>query len=61
MFTCNDPLTYLCILQFEVEPDKVDKVCPNRPPKPEPEPVQKLKPQPVDPIDRPDNMPGTSA
>jgi len=54
-------------LQFEVKPDEADKVCPNRPLKPEPEPaqkqktpVQKQKPKHVNPIDPPD-IPDTSA
>ncbi|OIV93195.1 hypothetical protein TanjilG_24410 [Lupinus angustifolius] len=50
-----------CGYKFEVEIDEVDKVCPNRPPKPEPEPVQKPKPQPVDPIDPPGDISATSA
>lgn len=55
---CHNPILYLCILQFEVKPDEVDKVCPNRLSKLEP--VQKPKPKHVDHIDPPD-MPETSA
>jgi len=47
-------------LQFEVKPDEADKVCPNRPLKPEPETAQKQKPKHVDPID-PSEIPDTSA
>lgn len=57
-FMCHNPILYLCILQFEVKPDEVDKVCPNRLSKLEP--VQKPKPKHVDHIDPPD-MPETSA
>lgn len=64
----NNQLYNVCILQFEVKPDEADKVCPNRPLKPEHEPaqkqktkpVQKQKPKHVDPIDPPD-IPDTSA
>nr|XP_025622015.1 uncharacterized protein LOC112714604 isoform X2 [Arachis hypogaea] len=45
--------------EFEVVTEEVDKVCPNRPPKPAP--VQKPKPQPIEPVDPPEEMPGISA
>lgn len=47
------------MLQFEVEPDKVEKVCPNRPAKPAP--VQKPRPKPVESVDQPEDTHGTSA
>ncbi|XP_020221431.1 uncharacterized protein LOC109804075 isoform X3 [Cajanus cajan] len=45
--------------EFDVKQDTVDKVSPNRPPKPAP--VQKPRPQPVESIHLPEDMPGTSA
>ncbi|RYR36000.1 hypothetical protein Ahy_A10g051069 isoform D [Arachis hypogaea] len=48
-----------CGYKFEVVTEEVDKVCPNRPPKPAP--VQKPKPQPIEPVDPPEEMPGISA
>lgn len=47
------------MLQFDVLAEQVDKVCPNRPPKPAP--VQKPKPPPVDLANLPEDTPGTSA
>jgi len=42
-----------------VKKEKVDEVTPNRPPKPAP--VEKPRPQPVEPIDLSEDMPGISA
>lgn len=47
------------MLQFEVQQEKAEKICPNRPLKPAP--VQKPKPQPVEPLDPPEDMHGISA
>lgn len=49
----------MCILQFEIDTEKVDKVRPNRPPPPPP--VAKPLPHVVRPGELTQDLPGTSA
>lgn len=49
----------MCILQFEIDTEEVDKVRPNRPPPPPP--VAKPPPHVVRPGELTQDLPGTSA